>query len=136
MRLQPLGLVLASLVLTSLTTAADASADFTESAERWQLSKRDGHGQHAVAPVLELNETELALSHQPTPPSYYTIDWEDPEQAAARHPGLIIIHGLSMSLAFFVFLPMGELVCEPRYFRYSLPPKVSHCVPLSIPCTE
>ncbi|KAJ7086752.1 hypothetical protein C8R44DRAFT_820961 [Mycena epipterygia] len=112
MRLQPLGLALASsLAVAYVASAADASAGFSGSAElrQLQLSKRDGHGDHhhAVAPLLELNETEATLDHQPTPPSYYTIDWEDPEQASARHPGLVIVHSIFMSLAFFIFLPMG-----------------------------
>ncbi|KAJ7086751.1 cytoplasmic protein [Mycena epipterygia] len=109
MRFQPFGLALASsLAVVSVASAADASAGFSGSAEvrQLQLSKRDGH-HHAVAPLLELNETEVTLNHQPTPPSYYTIDWEDPEQASARHPGLIIVHSIFMSLAFFIFLPIG-----------------------------
>ncbi|KAJ7699940.1 hypothetical protein B0H17DRAFT_1047790 [Mycena rosella] len=111
MRLQPLVLALASsLVAASFASVSGASAGFSGSAERLQqqVSKRDEHGHHhAGAPLLELNETEVSLHHQPTPPSYYTIDWEDPEQASARHPGLIITHAALMSLAFFVFLPMG-----------------------------
>ncbi|KAJ7499057.1 hypothetical protein FB451DRAFT_1204097 [Mycena latifolia] len=111
MRLQPLTLALASsLAVASFASVSGASAGLSGSAERRQLqfSKRDEHGHHhGVAPLLELNETEVTLLHQPTPPSYYTIDWEDPEQASARHPGLIISHALFMSLAFFVFLPMG-----------------------------
>lgn len=112
MRLQPLSLALASsLVVAAVVSAADASAGFSGSAELRQLqpSKRDGHGHHAVAPLLELNETEVTLLHHPTPPSYYTIDWEDPEQASDRHPGLIIVHSIFMSLAFFIFLPTGEI---------------------------
>ncbi|KAJ6599205.1 cytoplasmic protein [Mycena vulgaris] len=106
MRLQPLtlGLVL-SLAAASFVSGSGASAGFSGSAE---LSRRDGHGHHhAGAPLLELNETEVTLGHQLTPPSYYTIDWEDPEQASARHPGLIMTHAILMSLAFFIFLPMG-----------------------------
>ncbi|KAJ7336968.1 hypothetical protein DFH08DRAFT_925527 [Mycena albidolilacea] len=67
----------------------------------------DAHVHHGVAPLLHLNETEVALHHQPTPPSYYTMDWENPEQPESRHPGLIITHALFMSLAFFFFLPIG-----------------------------
>ncbi|KAJ7179854.1 cytoplasmic protein [Mycena crocata] len=104
MRLLPLALA-SSL---AVACAAVQSAGFTGSAELRQLEKKDGHSHgHHVAPLLELNETEVTLWHQPTPPSYYTIDWEDPEQASARRPGLIITHAVFMSLAFFVFLPMG-----------------------------
>lgn len=104
MRLQPA--LAFSLVLASV---ASASAAYPRSAERPQLSQRDEHGHHhAVAPLLQLNETEVTLYHEPTPPSYYTIDWEDLEQASARYPALIITHAVFMSLAFFVFLPIGE----------------------------
>ncbi|KAJ7179263.1 cytoplasmic protein [Mycena filopes] len=104
MHFQALGLALtASLVLVAATSAPSPAFDL------FQLAGRsDEHEHHsAVAPLLELNETEVGLYHQPTPPSYYTIDWEDPEQASARHPGLIITHAIFMSLAFFVCLPMG-----------------------------
>jgi hypothetical protein len=70
------------------------------------VGRRDGHNHHHHAPLLELNETEVTLYHAPTPPSYYTIDWED-EGYEKRHGGLMIAHGLLMSLAFFVALPMG-----------------------------
>jgi len=74
--------------------------------------KRDGHHHnhnHHAAPLLELNETEVTLYHAPTPPSYYTIDWED-EGYEKRHGSLMIVHGLFMCLAFFVALPMGSLI--------------------------
>ncbi|KAJ7507659.1 cytoplasmic protein [Mycena galericulata] len=102
-----LGLALgSSLALASLVSAGAAA--YTDSAELWPLSKRDGHGHHhAVAPLLELNETEVLIGHQRTPPSYYTVDWESPDQSSAHHPGLMITHAIFMSLAFFIFLPMG-----------------------------
>lgn len=84
----------------------------------------DHHNPHAQ-PVLELNETEILMHHSPTPPSYYTIDWEEPENAAKRHSGLIISHALFMGLAFFLALPMGES------------PPVSFTIPLtSHPCDQ
>ncbi|KAF8211258.1 hypothetical protein K438DRAFT_30339 [Mycena galopus ATCC 62051] len=112
MHLHPLRLALASsLVLAYVASSSGVSTESPRSAELRQLSRRDGdmheHHHGGVAPLLELNETEVTLHHQPTPPSYYTIDWEDPEQADVRHPGLIITHGVFMSLAFFVFLPIG-----------------------------
>ncbi|KAJ7109563.1 cytoplasmic protein [Mycena crocata] len=103
MRTLPFALVLAS----SLAIICTAGPSVEGSAELQQLEGRDGHSQgHHVAPLLELDETEVSLRHQPTPPSYYTIDWEDPEHASSRHPGLIITHAIFTSLAFFVFLPM------------------------------
>lgn len=74
--------------------------------------KRDTHNHnhnHHAEPLLELNETEVTLYHSPTPPSYYTIDWED-EGYEKRHGGLMIAHGVFMCLAFFVALPMGSLI--------------------------
>ncbi|KAJ3790501.1 hypothetical protein GGU10DRAFT_282077 [Lentinula aff. detonsa] len=72
------------------------------------LSRRDGdyHMTHA-APLLELNETELTLHHQPIPESYYTIDFDDIEHASERHPGLMFLHATAMGFAWFVMLPIG-----------------------------
>ncbi|KAH9843933.1 uncharacterized protein C8Q71DRAFT_793568 [Rhodofomes roseus] len=58
------------------------------------------------APLAHLNETEIAASHQPTPPSYYWSDIMDP-QGERRYPGLMAVHVLSMGLAFFGALPAG-----------------------------
>ncbi|KAF8153570.1 hypothetical protein K438DRAFT_371426 [Mycena galopus ATCC 62051] len=95
-------------LFTCVMSAVGAFVESPRSTELGLLFKRGGdeHGHHH-APIVEFNETDEILSHQPTPPSYYTIDWEDPDQADARHPGLIITHAVFMSLAFFVFLPMG-----------------------------
>ncbi|KAL0582004.1 hypothetical protein V5O48_000062 [Marasmius crinis-equi] len=71
------------------------------------LTPRDDHHHHKGAPLLELNETEVLMGHDPTPPSYWTIDWEDPEHASERHPGFMVMHALFMSIAFFVALPIG-----------------------------
>ncbi|KDR83576.1 hypothetical protein GALMADRAFT_205521 [Galerina marginata CBS 339.88] len=71
--------------------------------------KRDGgehHHDHHVAPLLQLNETEVTMYHAPTQPSYYTIDFED-EGYEKRHKGLMIFHGIFMCFAFFVSLPVG-----------------------------
>ncbi|KAG2013477.1 cytoplasmic protein [Coprinopsis cinerea AmutBmut pab1-1] len=84
-----------------------------------QLVRRDGdHGHHNphAQPILELNETEILLHHSPTPPSYYTIDWEgegDPNET--RHPGLMMGHILFMSLAFFGALPAGIVLRSLRH---------------------
>lgn len=72
-------------------------------------AKRDGshhHNPHA-APLIELNETEITMYHAPTPPSYYTLDFED-EGYEQRPKGFMIFHGIFMCLAFFVSLPVGE----------------------------
>ncbi|KAK6981557.1 hypothetical protein R3P38DRAFT_3460063 [Favolaschia claudopus] len=106
MRFHPVHLALAFSVFHSYAKSSSVStADHA-----LELITRSGgeHGHHhGVAPLLELNETELLQhGHSPTPPSYYTIDWEDPEQTpGSRHPSLIITHSVFMSLAFFGFLP-------------------------------
>ncbi|KAJ6582101.1 cytoplasmic protein [Mycena capillaripes] len=112
MRFQPLLSTLAFFFLFSsvVSAAEESSAAHPPSSDLVQpSSKRDEHGHHhaGVAPLLQLNETEVALHHPATPPSYYTIDWEDPDQGSDRHPGLIITHAVFMFLAFFVFLPIG-----------------------------
>ncbi|KAF7356185.1 hypothetical protein MVEN_00949800 [Mycena venus] len=113
MRFQPLLLALTSPLLVSLTSAVGASARYPGSSDLL-VTSRDEHAHHHAAPLLELNETEVTMHHQPTPPSYYTLDWEysDPAQASDRRsPALIITHSIFMALAFFVFLPMGETIC-------------------------
>ena len=99
-------LLYVALVQLQFSYASSSSTDIVSSVSAY--SKRDGHHNHHAAPLLELNETEVTMYHAPTPPSYYTIDWED-EGYEKRHGGLMIAHGLFMSLAFFVALPMGSL---------------------------
>jgi hypothetical protein len=111
--MHPLRLVFAtSFVLAYVASSAGASVESLRSGEWAEFSRRNGdaHAHHGVAPLLQLNETEVTLHHKPTPPSYYTIDWDNLEQPESRHPGLIITHALFMSLAFFFFLPIGEAI--------------------------
>lgn len=74
------------------------------------LVKRDGHGHghdpHA-APKTEINETEFLMYHPPTPPSYWSTDFDDTESDEPHYPGLMGLHILFMSLAFFGALPAG-----------------------------
>ncbi|KAJ7095247.1 cytoplasmic protein [Mycena belliarum] len=116
MRLQPLALALsASLAIASAIEPAGSTE------RQPQLRTRDGHSHHhGVAPLLELNETEVTLWHQATPPSYYTIDWEDPAHASERHPGFILTHALFMSLAFFIFLPMGIVMRSVKHAMHGV----------------
>jgi len=83
-------------------------ADRQPQLSRPSLCQMDGHSHHAhnTAPLLVLNETEVTMCHMPTPPSYYTVDWEE-EGYQSRYPGLMIFHGIFMSLAFFVALPIS-----------------------------
>ncbi|KAJ3575156.1 hypothetical protein NP233_g1288 [Leucocoprinus birnbaumii] len=79
----------------------------------------DHHSSHAQ-PLLELNETEILMWHAPTPPSYYTIDWEEPENADKRHPGLMVSHAVFMSLAFFIALPMSIILRSVKHAGQSV----------------
>lgn len=84
------------------------------------IAARDGAEYHHAhgAPLLMLNETEVTMYHAPTPPSYYTLDFED-EGYQNHHKGLMIFHGLFMCLAFFVSLPVG-MSSHIRFFRRRL----------------
>lgn len=62
---------------------------------------------HHGAPLTELNETAIIQWHAPTPPSYWSIDIDDRNTSVARHPGLMALHVIFMTLAFFVALPVG-----------------------------
>lgn len=65
------------------------------------------HGHGNVAPVVKLNETDILLDHAPTPPSYWSIDIDSYGPRETRHPGLMALHALMMTLAFFGALPAG-----------------------------
>ena len=71
------------------------------------LFRRDGDHHHHGAPLVELNETEVEMTHQKTPPSYYWSDIMD-SQGEKRYPGLMVVHVLSMAFAFFGALPAGK----------------------------
>lgn len=108
----PILVVLISLFSTSPATAHAASPALAieRPVERGHIFARDGghdHHSHHDTPKLELNETEIEMYHGKTPPSYYTMDWEDAD-SKSRYPGLIIAHALCMSLAFFGALPIGQ----------------------------
>lgn len=62
---------------------------------------------HHGAPLTELNETAIIQWHAPTPPSYWSIDIEDRDPSLSRYPGLMALHVIFMTLAFFVALPVG-----------------------------
>lgn len=87
------------------------------------LIRRDGDHDHAhkhgAAPLLVLNETEISMSHQPTPPSYWSIDIQDRKPEDHRYPGLMLLHALFMGLAFFGALPIGTVssTCSVRYLN-------------------
>lgn len=100
----------APLLAGSVAVHASPSASFGSSYTPLAaaIAKRDGHEHHNhnAAPLLVLNETEVTMYHAPTPPSYYTFDWED-QGYQQRHAGLMIAHGIFMCFAFFVSIPVG-----------------------------
>ncbi|PPQ77379.1 hypothetical protein CVT25_010960 [Psilocybe cyanescens] len=104
------------LLCIALCVLAVPSSDHPSS-----LAIRDGHEhQHAHGvPLLELNETQVIMYHAPTPPSYYTLDFED-EGYQKRHKGLMIFHGIFMCLAFFVSLPVGIALRSVNHAAHSL----------------
>jgi hypothetical protein len=67
-----------------------------------------GHSHGNAVPVVQLNETEVLLHHDPTPPSYWSIDIDDPDSGNARHPSLMVMHSLFMMFAFLGALPAGS----------------------------
>ncbi|KAH6915294.1 cytoplasmic protein [Coprinopsis sp. MPI-PUGE-AT-0042] len=104
----------------SVTAASDSPSDPPEHLWSTEIARRGAgehhHGNHHAQPLLALNETELLRFHQPTPPSYYTIDWEgDGDSSVDRHPGLMVAHAILMSLAFFVALPIGIILRSLRH---------------------
>lgn len=112
-----LGPILVVLIFLSPASSGSATAQaanpalvISDPVERANIFARDGgHDHHSShdTPKLELNETEIEMYHGKTPPSYYTMDWDDAD-SKSRYPGLMIAHGLFMSLAFFGALPIGE----------------------------
>lgn len=67
-----------------------------------------GHGHGSAAPIVQINETDVLLYHDPTPPSYWSIDIDNPDSGNARHPSLMVLHSLFMMFAFFGALPAGS----------------------------
>jgi len=69
------------------------------------LSTVDEHNHHnsRLPPKLELDEAEILKTHSPDPPSYYDLDQTDEGMK-----GTMIGHIVMMSVAFFMFLPLGE----------------------------
>ena len=103
---------LAAAFALAAPPTTEARHELVQRSQEEALLRRDGddhmHGHnHHEEPKIVLNETEILLYHAPTPPSYYTIDFEDMSSDEARYPGFMALHILFMSLAFFGALPMG-----------------------------
>jgi hypothetical protein len=107
----PVALLIPALVALFCATAqvyASPATDLKALVQRQPapLGSRDGHSHlnTHTPPIVRLNETE----HPPPPPSYWTIDIDSTDSSVARHLGLMVLHSLLMSLAFFIALPMGK----------------------------
>lgn len=115
-------LILPALAAAAASVAAGPSSPDSRSLERLPRSEhlvpRDGdhghggHGGHShhAQPLLELNDTEFIMAHGPTPPSYFWLDLKEPPADEKRYPGLMGLHALCMSMAFFVALPTGAFL--------------------------
>lgn len=66
------------------------------------LESAHSHGHSHAAPLLEINETQVLLTHNPDPPSYWDYD-----QTEEGKPAVLYIHIALMCLAFFILLPLG-----------------------------
>ncbi|KAH9062182.1 hypothetical protein EDB87DRAFT_1559375 [Lactarius vividus] len=92
---------------SGLSTREDVGVPFSPLYIRDGAEHGHGHSHGNTAPVVELNETDVLLDHFPTPPSYWSIDIDGRGSGETRHPGLMAMHALMMTLAFFGALPAG-----------------------------
>lgn len=108
--------------------------------EHGVLLQRDGnaHSHHGTV-LSELNETQILEWHDPTPPSYWSVDFNGDGEGDARYPGLMAVHVLFMCLAFFGALPVGRW----PHISYELCSRSNrkhrHCTALCqtfMPCTQ
>ncbi|KAJ7228798.1 cytoplasmic protein [Mycena pura] len=113
-----------ALILASAAAAAvaadDLAADPAAKSDLRLPTRQHAHAHAHTAPLLELNETEVTLDHDPIPPSYYTIDWGDPDPSGARQPAWIVTHAVFMSLAFFVCLPLAIILRSLRHSMHAV----------------
>lgn len=97
-------LVVDDLKATATATATEAAHSHTAAPAHSHNDAGDEHSHHHshAPPLLELNETQILLSHSPDPPSYFDFD-----QSEEGKPALLYVHIALMSLAFFGCLPLG-----------------------------
>lgn len=77
------------------------------------VSSGHDHG-HSHGPVLlELNETQILLTHSPDPPSYWDYDQSD-----EGRPAVLYAHIALMTLSFFGLLPLGTFVPASTLFAF------------------
>ncbi|KAI0053061.1 hypothetical protein FA95DRAFT_1552948 [Auriscalpium vulgare] len=84
------------------------------------LVRRDGHPHGHSAPKTHINETDVLLTHAPTPPSYYSIDFDHHDSDDKRYPALMALHIAFMSAAFFGALPAGIALRSVKHAWHGL----------------
>lgn len=109
--LAPLALFFVSVASSSPNGLDSQPRSLGESSPFTLAIRDDSHHHHQGAPLLEFDESKV----ESTPPSYYTVDWED-QGDQSRHGGFMIMHGIFMGLAFFVSLPLGAFNIPPLLF--------------------
>lgn len=90
------------------TTALAAVVHDLSTNERDHVLRRDGHHSHHGTVLSQLNESQILEGHGPTPPSYWSIEFDENSSGNKRYPGLMGLHVLFMCLAFFGALPVGK----------------------------
>ncbi|BGP24890.1 integral membrane protein [Rhodotorula toruloides] len=90
--------------MTSGQSAHDDTAAPASSVEAQAHSRGDEHarGHSHAKPLLELNETQILLTHSPDPPAYWDFDHSDEGK-----PAVLYVHIALMTLAYFVLLPLA-----------------------------
>ncbi|EJD00923.1 uncharacterized protein FOMMEDRAFT_147616 [Fomitiporia mediterranea MF3/22] len=85
------------LALSSLSGANALADSWSGDVRHAAVFARDEHA-HAHGhnePLVELNETLILQWHKPTPPSYGTHDFEDPN-VTHKYPHLMALHGIAL----------------------------------------
>ena len=102
---------LLSLALLLAATARAVSASVALRIPRTPHPHDDGAPASGtpLEPMLVLNETDLLLTHAPDPMSYWAHDFERGEQDP-NWGGLMAVHVVGMTLAWFILLPVGERI--------------------------
>ncbi|KIY73747.1 hypothetical protein CYLTODRAFT_416776 [Cylindrobasidium torrendii FP15055 ss-10] len=106
---------LAFVLLSSLPLRADASTSDAVLLSRAEAHEHNVHEHkmnmhehvHSGTVLEHWNETLQLETHAPTPPSYFTLDFDNVPETEHKYTGLMFLHGLLMGLAFFVSLPAG-----------------------------
>lgn len=112
--------VVAPATFPNETQSRELDALVTNPKTKLDVTIRDEGHHHHGAPSLTLNETAILMWHSPTPPSYWTVDVVE----GSGNGGLMIVHGIMMSAAFFIALPAGEywvvniIKCVTNHLRY------------------